>query len=546
MALPSPPSSIPPLRAEILSNSSGVLINGGNFQSIAQTNQFNANSRIGKGALLFASIVLTWGLGLRELYRTSIPEAAHDSSTRKHVPKCYPGTREQHIQDFTLWASNTLGQQRHRFRMSWMEGPFGVGKTTIAQTCAGKIGEALLGATFFFSRPNQIDDPDRFFPSIAYQIATKVKPFADILDERICNDLSMLTKTMEVQFRELIVLPFLELKERGVLVQERVVIIDGLDECKEEPAQCVIVELIATAVRDHGGDLPLVWSFFSRPEPHIVQTFSAEAIFPFVWTMSLPVSREVDKEIELYIRGQFKNISKRIYHLPPYTDDTWPSEPQISALLHKSAGLFVHASTAMKYVDDPEASDPKGRLDEVVSSSLCLPKPFAVAGSSPTAEIDSLYTLIMRRIPPHVLPTTQQILLLTHYQQPHSSGAFDLTWEVVVLGLSAPSVMIALSKLRSVLAVDETSFSMTFHHASFIEYLRDVNRSGPEFCITQPQQYGTLLKRILSSLGLQAGTSVAGELQYLHGFTADILISPLLRSPVVPFLHEQLDSVCKY
>jgi len=76
-----------------------------------------------------------------ELYHVSIPAAAHDPYARRYSPKCYSGTREQHIQDFTLWASKNISQQRRHFRTFWMEGPAGVGKFAVIQTCAENLGK---------------------------------------------------------------------------------------------------------------------------------------------------------------------------------------------------------------------------------------------------------------------------------------------------------------------------------------------------------------------------------------------------------------------
>ncbi len=360
--------------------------------------------------------------------------------------------------------------------------------------------------------PNQRDDPDRFFPSIAYQISTQVKPFADILDEKVSIDPSILKKNIKLQFQELIVLPFLELRKRGVEVPERVVIIDGLDECRDDRAQCIIIDLIATAVREHGEQLPFLWAFFSRPEPHIVQTLSSETFAPLFWTTTLPVSRELDGEIELYIRGEFENIRKRV---PSSPDAVWPSNDNISELVEKTAGLYVYASTAMKYIGDPDALDPKELLNDVLS--LRPRKPSSANAPTPTADLDSLYTFIMRRIPSHVLPITQQILLLNSDLNifKYYDGFSTLS---NIMGLELSPTIAALSKLHSVLTIPERTFwKLSFHHASFMEFLLDANRSSLEFCIRQPQHYTSLVKKALVFIeSFEASEVPTRELSTIH------------------------------
>lgn len=308
-------------------------------------------------------------LGLQQLYHASIPAAAHDSSARKYSPKCLPGTRKQHIEDFTSWASRFIAGQDRRFPMTWMSGPAGAGKSAIAQTCAEKIGKDKLGTAFFFSQPNQVDDPDRFFPSIAFQLSTKNKLFSGILNEKIREDPSLLSKTIDVQFQELIVAPLVELKKQSGEMQDRLVIIDGLDECESDDEQCVIVDVIATAIREHGENLPLLWAFFSRPEPHIVRTFASDHVSSLCWSTTLPVSHEVDEDIRLYLQCAFENIQKRRQsnHANFPSDTPWPSEEDITALVHMSGGLFAYPATVVKFVGDPKVWDVKEQLRVVLS-----------------------------------------------------------------------------------------------------------------------------------------------------------------------------------
>ncbi|KAF9445229.1 hypothetical protein P691DRAFT_785506 [Macrolepiota fuliginosa MF-IS2] len=175
--------------------------------------------------------------GLKMLLKASMPDAFHDSSARDPPPSCHPGTRHDFIDRITSWG---LGTSQHSEPMLWMYGPAGVGKSAIAQTCSEDLAERnKLGAALFFSRSvglNQRDDPHRLFPSLAYQIATKLKPFGDILDERIQDDPTLVTKSMKEQFQELLVKPLSCLGPGAAgVVGGLVIIIDGLDECGKGP-----------------------------------------------------------------------------------------------------------------------------------------------------------------------------------------------------------------------------------------------------------------------------------------------------------------------
>jgi len=125
-----------------------------------------------------------------------------------------------------------------------MYGPAGVGKSAIAKSCAEKTAaQHRLGASFFFSRTQHVDDSLRFFTTIAYQLTTKINEYRKALDPRIQRNPALLTKGLDAQFRELIIKPFLELAGQNIGVQDKTMIIDGLDECNGDSAQSKIMSL---------------------------------------------------------------------------------------------------------------------------------------------------------------------------------------------------------------------------------------------------------------------------------------------------------------
>ncbi|KAF9441419.1 hypothetical protein P691DRAFT_779803, partial [Macrolepiota fuliginosa MF-IS2] len=90
-----------------------------------------------------------------------------DSSERDDPPRCHPDTRKEVRQKITTWRSNP---ERDR-SMLWLLGPAGVGKSAIAQTIAEECAaDGSLGATFFFSRLNNRNNPHSVIPTIVYQL----------------------------------------------------------------------------------------------------------------------------------------------------------------------------------------------------------------------------------------------------------------------------------------------------------------------------------------------------------------------------------------
>ncbi|KAF9442792.1 hypothetical protein P691DRAFT_797986 [Macrolepiota fuliginosa MF-IS2] len=283
--------------------------------------------------------------GIDTLREAANPDAAHDSSARDPPPQCFPGTREQLIEDTVHWAVPTVGTD-DPLPLFWMKGPAGVGKSAVAQTCVGKLKDmGRLGAAFFFAVRTR-DKAAQFFPTIIYQLCSEFPDYRDLVDRLIRRDRTILNKTMATQFRVLIVEPLQELERKGKGIGKRIAIfIDGLDECESANAQCEIIRIIATAARD--GTTPFCWAFFSRPEAHIEGTFAIPDIIRITATSVLPVSHDADGDIELYLRSSFENILRR-RNISLMSQ--WPSDDDIRTLVHAANGLFVYVATAVRRI----------------------------------------------------------------------------------------------------------------------------------------------------------------------------------------------------
>jgi hypothetical protein len=407
-----------------------------------------------------------------------------------------------------------------------MYGPAGVCKSTIAQSCAKKAAShSVLGASFFFSRDNGVVDPARFFTTIAQQLSTKINEYRVILETKVRLDPALPTKTLAIQLQELIVAPFLELDTPNAPKQSRAVIIDGLDECNGDSPQCEIVELVAQSVAKYGSRIPLLWLFFSRPERHIEEAFFDESTLPLCWQVELPVSRDLDGEIRIYLRGHLRLHRGKSSSSAPL----WPSEEDLEKLVEMVAGLFIYASCLVKYIMDLDSLSPERQLQDVLSLHSHVP---IVPDSNPIARLDEFYRMIMKRIPPKLLPIVQQILLLNHELKRIDVPPVQPLANV--LGLASSELETSLSKLRSVLTLrpyKSDIFTLESHpewpgltrifffHASFVEFLLDRTRSK-EFCLDDQIHWQTLATkglRLMKSMYAMNGTSLDPCCTLCHG-----------------------------
>ncbi|KAJ7715879.1 hypothetical protein B0H16DRAFT_1254907, partial [Mycena metata] len=140
-----------------------------------------------------------------------------------------------------------------------------------------------------------------------------------------------------------------------------VIVIDGLDECKDHKIQQQIVYLFVTAIRDPC--LPVRLLITSHPEPHLLETLAPQDISAICRHFELCADDSAYADIMIYLCDEFS----RIYHefLARGIDlvCSWPAH---EAVMHKkSSGIFIYAATVIRFIGD-EYTHPAERLTAVL------------------------------------------------------------------------------------------------------------------------------------------------------------------------------------
>ena len=86
----------------------------------------------------------------------------------------------------------------------------------------------------------------------------KIDEYRKTLELKIQHDPTLPSQGLNIKFHELIIELFLELTVSNVDVQDKTVIIDGLNECNGNSTQCKIIELVAKLVKEYGNKIPLL------------------------------------------------------------------------------------------------------------------------------------------------------------------------------------------------------------------------------------------------------------------------------------------------
>ncbi|KAF9459845.1 hypothetical protein BDZ94DRAFT_1324465 [Collybia nuda] len=420
--------------------------------------------------------------GIRKLLKASCPDALHDSQARYPPPRCLGGTRIEVLEEVFDWIAQV------EERILWISGPAGGGKSAIAQTVSEACAnESTLGGTFFFFRrsPGR-DTVDRLIPTIIHQLLEKVPDKRVLLGESIEMDPFVLHKPIRTQVQKLIIPLFVSSSFDDTNVANPplrldtplIIIIDGLDECQGDNNQRDIVESIGELT---GTDVPLRFIIVSRPEPHIEEAFSRLPWEVHHISLSNPIHiSRAENDIHLYLRHNFNEIYQRHYL---GIEEYWPPDNVISKLVQKSGGMFIYASTVIKYVGDPDFH-PVERLGEILNNS---------PGSTPFEELDHLYRCVLGVIK-NPKPLLHVLTIMCCCSETHLMW-LGVTGCEKLLQFRKGVFMITIRRMRSILDID----NMSFYHKSFTDFLHTQSRAKQYFIDLEPG-YAFVAQQLLRSI----------------------------------------------
>jgi len=419
---------------------------------------------------------------------------------------CLKGTRADVLLQLERWLKD---ERDHR--VFWLNGLAGTGKSTIAQTFA-EIGfaDGKLGASFFCSR----DFEDRsnlqaIFPTLAFQLAYRYLPFRERLLRVLRSNPGVGRESLCSQMEKIIVGPLEASRIRTLII------IDALDECKDEEPASAILSVLSRYV----DEIPNIKFFITgRPEPRIRSGFRLKSLRPVTEVLRLhDVERSsVDKDIKLFFRTQLANIARTRSDCDFAQD--WPNPSEINILCDKAAGFFIYASTVVKFVGFKNRT-PTEQLDQIIS----LPQSIVHEGQP---GIDLLYTQVLEQAVDEVGTNAGEI----HSRLRTVVGAVLLVFNPLPMTalsdlLKMTNISTTLRSLHSVLLVpDSTEDPVKAFHKSFPDFLMDPVRCKDVQFFVEPAAHhtdillsclrlmGERLKRNICNLDDDAVLSEVGDL----------------------------------
>ena len=400
--------------------------------------------------------------------------------------RCLRGTRKEVLQEIEHWLTS---EWEHP--VFWLNGLAGTGKSTIAQTFAETtFADGKLGASFFCSRDfKDQSNLHAIFPTLAFQLAYQYPAFRKELLKvlKVDRNIGQEQESLYSQMEKLIVGP---LKATRI---QTLIIIDALDECKDEEPASAILSILSRCINK----IPNVKFFITgQPEVRIHSGFRLESLVTIteVFKLHEVEPQVVDSDIKLFLQIQLAAIAKGRSDCD-LTED-WPSSSDVEVLCRKAAGFFIYASTAVKFVAS-QNDLPSERLALLTS----LPQSTAEEGKF---GVDQLYTTVLN-----------QAFHNVHTDNSQCSSRFQAVVGTVLLifnplpinGLSKllklnPSqIKNTMRPLHSLLLVPDTMDDpvLTFHK-SFPDFLTDSERCKDKQFLVEPMVCHAQI--VFSCLGL--------------------------------------------
>ena len=260
-----------------------------------------------------------------------------------------------------------------------------------------------------------------------------------------------------------------------------VIIVDALDECKDDEPASAILSILGRFV----AHIPRVKFFITgRPEPRIREGFRLPPLAKVtdMFVLHEVESSRVDDDIRLFFQHHFLEL-RRLQR----GSDGWPTEEQLDLLCKRAGGLFIYAVATVKFIGK-RGTNPRRQLD------LLLQSPEGVhegnirfkAGTT----LDLLYTSILREAfgddDPEGGKKIRSVLgAVTLAANPLSPSTI-----ATILGFEIEDVLPLLSSVHSLLILQEdVDHPVRPFHKSFPDFIINPTRCADRRFLVLPHDH---------------------------------------------------------
>ena len=382
---------------------------------------------------------------------------------------CLKGTRENVLNEIEQWTEDFEASP-----IFWLNGLAGTGKSTIAQTITERLfADGRLGASFFCSRG--VEDRSNLqliFPTLAFQLAQQYPEFRSSVIPLLQSNPDITHESLLDQMEKFLVEP---LQSADI---STVIIIDALDECKDEDPESAILLVLGQPVLD----IPGVKFFItSRPEKHIMTGFRRPLLegLTDVFVLHNVKPSIVDEDIRRLLKHELSKLAYRHGGM-----DGWPTEGELKSLCRRAGGLFVYAVATLNFIDH-KLHDPSDRLDVIMMS----PESTAHEGKAKLkayTSLDLLYTSIFQTVFLEEDPDDDAMIRSILSPMVLVTNLLSVSAIATLTGFHCNKVQCLFELIQSLLILPEDPKDpVQPFHKSFPDFITDPTRcSNPRFYIS--------------------------------------------------------------
>ena len=193
------------------------------------------------------------------------------------------------------------------------------------------------------------------FPTLAVQLARNYTEFRSVFVPLVQSDPGIAHESLYSQMNQLIAGP---LRESTI---STVIVIDALDECKDEETASAILSVLGRLI----SEVPKVKFFLTgRPEPRIQTGFRLPLLKKVtdVFVLHDVGPSLVTNDIRLFLKYCFLEMADRRGGL-----DGWPTNEEVERLCNRAVGLFIYALATVKFLDK-RGTNPRRQLELLLQS----------------------------------------------------------------------------------------------------------------------------------------------------------------------------------
>ncbi|TFK22785.1 hypothetical protein FA15DRAFT_671115 [Coprinopsis marcescibilis] len=258
-------------------------------------------------------------------------------------------------------------------------------------------------------------------------------------------------------------------------ITRKVIIIDGLDECRNAKDRVRIIRLLASALAN--ATFPFRIAIASRPEFDIRSTFEDNGIRATTYRIKLEDYRDgSDTDIESFLIDTIFEIRMKHPSSASIPCD-WPSRKDIQKVVGKSSGQFIYASTFLTFIDNPRRN-----LVEMFDLAVNFLQTSSTT-VNPFTTLDALYTCILDAADVDI-SLLKRLLhgVITMNALGEKKTKITTTLLDEFFGLTPGTTATAFCDLHSLIHIiplkKPQQSLIRFHHKSLEDYLLDPLRSG--------------------------------------------------------------------